>query len=116
MTSWEAINESTEQLRRCTARMKARRLKLPDPGTLVQVRHLAILAVVDPERAFKAAVAHHHGALLMLVCINFDPPPHPKGELVDPVELIFMSSKGNALVTTGTRAGADVMCPYEVLT
>lgn len=115
MTDWSAIHQATENLRVCTARMKARRLKLPEPGTLLRVRHLAILAVVDADRTFPATVAHHHGSLLLLVYVNMDPAPHPKGPLTDPVELIFMSTKGNALVTTGTRAAADVLAPYEVL-
>lgn len=115
MTDWSAIHQATENLRLCTARMKAKRLKLPQPGSLFRVRHLAILATVDPDRTFPITVAHHHGALLLLVCVNMSPPPHPKGELTDPVELIFMSSKGQALVTTGTRAAADVMTPYEAL-
>lgn len=115
MTDWSAIHQSTENLRLCTARMKAKRLKLPQPGALFRVRHLAILAVLDEHRTFPVTVSHYHGALLLLVYVNMQPAPHPKGELTDPVELIFMSTKGQALVTTGTRAAADVMAPYEAL-
>lgn len=114
MTDWSAIHQATENLRLCTARMKAKRLKLPHPGTLVRVRHLAILSVIDHNRTFPLAISHSRGELLLLVYVNMQPPPHPKGELTDPVEFIFMS-RGGALVTTGTRAAADVMAPYEEL-
>lgn len=114
MTTWTELQASNEQLRLCTARMKANRLKLPRPGTLVRVRHLAILAVVDPGRRFPLTVQHLGGALLLLVCVNMHPPEHPKGPLVDPVEFIFMG-KGGALYTSGTRAAADIMNGYEVL-
>lgn len=50
----------------------------------------------------------------VLVCVNTSPPPHPKSPLVDPVELFFMG-KGGALYTTGTKAAADILIPYEAL-
>lgn len=112
----KALQESTERLRLCAARMKANRLKLPHPGTLVRVRYLAILAIIDPYRDWERLLPQTltSGELLLLIYVNTAPPPHPKGPLVDPVELVFMGRDG-ILVSTGTRAAADVLDPYEVL-
>ncbi len=115
VTNWTKINESAEELRLHTSRMKVNRIKLPHPGTLVSVKHFVILSIVEPA-AFRVVVEHTRGELLLLVYVNTQPPLHPNF-LIDPVELVFMSMKrmGGALVTTGTRAAADVMDPYEVL-
>lgn len=114
MSDWSAIHQATENLRLCTARMKLRRLGLPMPGALVRVQNLAILAVIDPDRTFPLTVQHRRGDLLLLVYVNAQPAPHPKGPLTDPVELVFMG-RGGALYTTGTRAAGDVMNGFEVL-
>lgn len=119
MTSWTALAKSTEALRLCTARMKAKRLKLPPPGSLIRVKAWAMMHPVN----FDDRGAEHNswnsdtfgrGELLLLVCVNMNPPDHPKGPLVDPVEFFFMG-KGGALYTTGTKAAGDVMVPYEVM-
>lgn len=108
----QALRESTERLRLCAARMKAGRLGLPNPGALCRVKYLAILSVIDPSAWVTSVISHQQGELLLLVYVNTQPAPHPKGPLVDPVELVFMG-RGGALVTTGTRAAGDVLDPYE---
>lgn len=113
MSTWDDIRASTERLRQSTARMKAKRLKLPVPGTLVRVRTAHALAIYHVDQMMKQVVIIKN-ELLLLACVNMNPEPHPKGPLVDPVELIFVG-RGGALHTTGTRAAADVMNPYEVL-
>lgn len=119
MASWQELRESTEQLRLCTARMKAKRLKLPSPGSLLRVKAFAVLSPVDfDDRRNEAKTwnsdTFKRGELLLIVCVNFDPPEHPKGPLVDPIEF-FLMGKGGAVYTTGTRAAADIMNPFEVV-
>ena len=119
MSSWDTLRESTERLRLCTARMKANRLKLPQPGALVRIRAWAMLYPVnfdDRGAEFNSWTSDtfSRGELLMLVCVNMHPPEHPKGPLVDPVEFFFMG-KGGALYTTGTKAAGDIMVPFEVV-
>lgn len=113
MTDWSEIRRATERLRLSTARLKAKRLKLPMPGVLVKVRSAHALAIYQVDQMMKQVVIVKN-ELLLLACVNMNPEPHPKGPLVDPVELIFVG-RGGALHTTGTRAAADVMNPYEVL-
>lgn len=106
--------ECWEKLRLSTAKLKAKRLNLPHPGELFFVNQaFCVLTIVGSiERVFLG-----RGNILLLVAVNMDPPPHPnvtQTKLIDAVELIFMTGgQINSLVSTGTRAAADVMLPYK---
>ena len=114
MADWAAINASFESLRLCTAKLKAHRLKLPSPGVLFRVKFYAALSVVDQSNQFPLSLSHLRDELLLLIYVNTQPSPHPKGALIDPIELVFINKDGT-IVSTETRAGADVLDPYEVL-
>lgn len=102
-----------ENLRLCTAKLKLHRLKFPNPGQLFRVKQYASLRIVNKTRQFEI-LANTYNELLLLIYVDAYPPPHPGGELVDPVELYFLNNNG-IIVSTGTRAGADALTPFEAL-
>lgn len=59
-------------------------------------------------------LTYESGEFLLLVYVNTEPMEHPKGKLVDPVELIFIGRDG-ALVSSGTRAAADALLGYDIV-
>lgn len=95
-------------------RLKVKRLGLPSPGTLLRVKHFAILSTIHSSVWSSRTVHHESGTLLLVVYVNTRPPEHPRGPLNDAVEIIVMG-KGDTLYTTGTQAGHDVLLGYEVL-
>lgn len=113
MTDWTAYHQSNESLRLSVARLKAARLGLPPPGSLLRVKLYTPLHVIDGTRGW----GHPRGELLLLVGVYpmaYD--SQTRYDLVDPVELVLMSVRlGGALVTTGIVAGADAMTSFEAL-
>ncbi len=104
-----------DELRVTTARLKSRRLKFPQLGSLLRVRKFVVLTVTGPYAGGLASIVEYNqGELLLLVHIDFQPRQQDHGTLVDPAEAFFMG-RGGAIVTTGIRAGADIFAAYDVL-
>lgn len=116
-TTWDEIQECTALLRLTTSRLKAKRLRLPDPGSLLQLRiNIPLMPVkpLDREIGLSRGRFYRADETLLLVCVNtLVEVPYGKA-VVDPVELIFLGYSG-ALVTTGACSGAMIMNSWKVL-
>jgi hypothetical protein len=113
----DALLESTEQLRLCTARLKAHRLKLPPPGTLLRVKYTAFLAPINSYN--RISVRTHQcktGSALLLVAIDTQPQDRPVGvDASDLIELIVLLPDEMSLWKTGVRESQDLFAIYEVV-
>lgn len=109
--------EILDGLRSYTIRSKIRRLNLPPPGTLVKVRTFVALTTVTTEHGGGKVVFQYKDALLLVMFVDTLPRTqwhYQQKNVIDPVEITFMTQSGT-LASTGARAGADIMAPYEVL-
>lgn len=118
MSSWAELAESSERLRLSTARLKARRLGLPSPGTTLRVIASSVaLRVVrsDADGRSSRGTFYRKGETLLLVSINTTPRMSADELVSDPIELILIGRHG-LLVTSGPKPGSIIMHSYEVIT
>lgn len=105
-------------LRQMTARLKSKRLGLPKPGVIVRVRSILFMSLLVSDNANNTrSIFIEKDTVMLLVYVNTAPSyrdSQVRMGLVDPVEFIFLSPRG-VLLSTGPRAAADVMAPFELL-
>ena len=70
MTDWDELRASTERLRLTTALMKARRLRLPEPGALLISTMMMKLFVVGGDGY--SGMWYRRGTVFLLVAVNVE--------------------------------------------